>query len=38
MVRHIDSFEAFLIYDGIGIVIPTIIAAAYFWRRRRDWL
>jgi magnesium transporter len=38
MVRHIDSFEAFLIYDGIGIVIPTIIAAAYFWRRRSDWL
>jgi magnesium transporter len=38
MVRRIDSFEAFLIYDGIGIVIPTIIAAAYFWRRRRDWL
>jgi magnesium transporter len=38
LVRHINSLEAFLIYDGIGIVIPTIIAAAYFWRRRQDWL
>jgi magnesium transporter len=38
LVRHIDSFEAFLIYDGIGLVIPTILAGAYFWRRRREWL
>jgi magnesium transporter len=38
LVRHIDSFEAFMIYDGIGLVIPTILAAAYFWRRRREWL
>jgi magnesium transporter len=38
LVDHIDSFEAFMIYDGIGLVIPTILAAVYFWRRRRDWL
>jgi magnesium transporter len=38
LVRHINSLEAFLIYDGIGLVIPTIVAAAYFWRRRQDWL
>jgi magnesium transporter len=38
LVDHIDSLEAFLIYDGIGLVIPTIAAAVYFWRRRRDWL
>jgi magnesium transporter len=38
LVRHIDSLEAFLIYDGIGLVIPTIFAAVYFWRRRREWL
>jgi magnesium transporter len=38
LVDHIDSVEAFLIYDGIGLVIPTIFAAIYFWRRRRDWL
>jgi magnesium transporter len=37
LVRHIDSFEAFLIYDGIGLVIPTALAAVYFWRRRREW-
>jgi magnesium transporter len=37
LVRHIDSFETFLIYDTIGLVIPTILAAAYFWRRRREW-
>jgi magnesium transporter len=38
LVRHIGSLEAFLIYDGIGIVIPTILAAIYFWRGRREWL
>jgi magnesium transporter len=37
LVRHIDSFESFLIYDGIGLVIPTALAAVYFWRRRREW-
>ena len=37
MVRHINSFEAFLIYDGVGLVIPTVAAAIYFWRRRREW-
>jgi magnesium transporter len=38
LVRHIDSFEAFLIYDGVGLVLPTVLAAVYFWRRRREWL
>jgi magnesium transporter len=37
LVRHIDSLEAFLIYDGIGLVIPTVAAAIYFWRRRSEW-
>jgi magnesium transporter len=37
LVGHIDSFEAFLIYDGVGLVIPTALAAVYFWRRRREW-
>jgi magnesium transporter len=37
MERHIDSFGAFLIYDGIGLVLPTALAAVYFWRRRREW-
>jgi magnesium transporter len=38
LVRHIDSLEAFLIYDGLGLVLPTVLAAIYFWRRRREWL
>jgi Mg2+ and Co2+ transporter CorA len=38
LVRHIDSLEAFLIYDGIGLLLPTIVAAVIFWRRRREWL
>jgi magnesium transporter len=38
LVRHIDSLEAFLIYDGVGLVLPTVLAAIYFWRRRREWL
>ena len=38
LVRHIDSLEAFLIYDGLGLVLPTLLAAIYFWRRRREWL
>jgi magnesium transporter len=38
LVGHIDSLEAFLIYDGIGLVLPTVLAAVYFWRRRREWL
>jgi magnesium transporter len=38
LVDHIDSLEAFLIYDGLGLVLPTVLAAIYFWRRRRDWL
>jgi magnesium transporter len=37
LVRHVDSFEAFLIYDGIGLVLPTVLAAMYFWRRRSEW-
>jgi magnesium transporter len=38
LVDHVDSLEAFLIYDGVGLLVPTILAAIYFWRRRRDWL
>jgi magnesium transporter len=38
LVRHISSFEAFLIYETVGLVIPTVIAAIVFWRRRREWL
>ena len=38
LTRHIDSFESFVIYETVGLVLPTVAAAIYFWRRRRDWL
>jgi magnesium transporter len=38
LTDHIDSFEAFVIYETLVLVIPTIAAAIYFWRRRREWL
>jgi magnesium transporter len=38
LVRHVDTLEAFLIYELLGLVLPTALAAAYFWRRRREWL
>ena len=38
LTDHIDSFEAFVIYETIGLVLPTVLAAIYFWRRRREWL
>jgi len=38
LVRHIDSLEAFVLYELLSLVLPTVLAAAYFWRRRADWL
>ncbi len=38
LVRHINSFSAFTIYQTISLVVPTIVAAIYFWRRRGDWM
>jgi magnesium transporter len=38
LTDHIASFEAFAIYETLGLVLPTLIAAVYFWRRRREWL
>ena len=38
LVDHIDTLETFLIYELLGLVLPTVIAAIYFWRRRREWL
>jgi magnesium transporter len=38
LVDHIASFEAFAIYETLGLVLPTVIAAVYFWRRRGEWL
>jgi len=38
LVRHIETTEAFVGYGLGGLLIPTAVAAAYFWRRRREWL
>ena len=38
LVDHIASFEAFAIYETVGLVIPTVLLGIYFWRRRREWL
>jgi len=38
LTDHVDSFMAFLAYETVGLVLPTVLAAIYFWRRRRDWL
>jgi magnesium transporter len=38
LVRHIDSRGAFVGYSLGALLAPTVVAAAYFWRRRRDWL
>src|SRR5215207_1948797 len=37
LTNHIDSFEAFVLYESATLVIPTVVAAAYFWRRRKEW-
>jgi magnesium transporter len=38
LIDHVASFEAFAIYETLGLILPTVIAAVYFWRRRREWL
>jgi magnesium transporter len=38
LIDHVASFEAFAIYEPLGLILPTVIAAVYFWRRRREWL
>jgi magnesium transporter len=38
LTDHIDTLEAFVIYEALGLVLPTLIAAVIFWRRRREWL
>jgi len=38
LVRHISTPQAFVGYGIGGLVIPTLLVAAYFWRRRREWL
>ncbi len=37
LTDHIASMEAFVAYETVGLVIPTVLAAVYFWRRKREW-
>ena len=37
LVEHVDTLEAFLLYEILGLVVPTVVAAVYFWRRRQEW-
>ena len=37
LTDHVESFEAFVLYESVTLVIPTIVAAVYFWRRRGEW-
>jgi magnesium transporter len=38
LTDHIDTLEAFVFYETVGLVLPTLFAAIYFWRRRHEWL
>jgi magnesium transporter len=38
MTDHIASLQAFLIWDVGALIIPTVLTAIYFWRRRHEWL
>ena len=38
LVRHINSFTAFALYQALALLVPTIFVAIYFWRRRSEWL
>ena len=38
LTDHIQSLHAFLIWDVLGLIVPTVVVGVYFWRRRREWL
>ena len=38
LTDHIDTLTAFIMYETVGLLLPTLLAAVYFWRRRREWL
>ena len=37
LVDHISTPVAFVGYGLGGLLIPTVVAAVYFWRRRDQW-
>ena len=38
LTDRVESLHAFLLFGVGGLIVPTLVAAAYFWRRRRQWL
>jgi magnesium transporter len=38
LTDHVESLRMFLLLGVGGLVVPTVFAALYFWRRRREWL
>jgi magnesium transporter len=38
LTDRVESLQAFLIFGVGGLIVPTLAAAVYFWRRRREWL
>ena len=37
LVTHVESGSDFLIFGIGGLVVPTVVLGALFWRKRRDW-
>ena len=37
LVTHVESGWDFLIFGIGGLVVPTVVLGALFWRKRRDW-
>jgi len=37
MTDHISSLAAFIVYDGLLLIVPTMLLAVYFWKRRAEW-
>jgi magnesium transporter len=38
LVGHIEGEGHFIAYGLGGLIVPTILLGAYFWRRREDWI
>jgi magnesium transporter len=38
LTDHVESLHMFLLLGVGGLVVPTLLAAVYFWRKRREWL
>ena len=38
LTDQVESRSAFLVFGVGGLLVPTLFAAVYFWRRRREWL